>query len=150
MPHTHEHRLYSVACTQHGSDTFRPVVQGGAGAAPGAGVPVRPDEATLGTTQAGQAGDHADMRGDAQPSRMGQAVSVKHEEVGSQHEFPQGRDDGGALAKGKQAGDVGHAQLPGGDAGLAYAALAQVPDDDASQAPRAPRREGRVDAGHVA
>ena len=71
------------------------------------------DQDLLGDADARQVGGDAEVRGDAQPARVGDAVAVDEGEVRRALKPRQRLEQGGQFAEAEQAGDVGH---PGGRA----------------------------------
>ena len=68
------------------------------------------DEDFLRHADAGQAGGDAEMRGDAEPARMGDAVAVDECEVRRSLEHRQCLEQRGEFAEAEEAGDVRHAR----------------------------------------
>ncbi|KAG1244473.1 hypothetical protein G6F66_015660 [Rhizopus arrhizus] len=62
----------------------------------------------LGHADAWQVGDHAQVRGDAQPARMADAVAIDEDQVGRVRQQGQRRQQRRQLAEAEQAGDVRH------------------------------------------
>lgn len=86
-----------------------------AAAAPGTGLPEFADEPRLGAADRGDVEQDADMRGDAQPPRVGDPLPVDEEEIGRAAERRDGGQDDGTLPECQKSGDIGKDEFPRGN-----------------------------------
>ena len=108
------------------------------------------DEALFCDADGGQAGQHAQVAGDAESARMGQALAVADEQVRQAFEFLQCRENRRRFPKGKQSRHVGKAGRQG-DEGLLteFQPWKSQHHDGGAGEPVIPV-ETHVDAGHRA
>ncbi len=149
-----EHGGDAVAGAEDEPDSLASVAEIDSGAGLGRGVGVLAHEAALGDAYRGEVEEEAEVAGDAEAARVGEAVAVDEEEVGGPPQLLEGAGEDGDLAEGEEAGDVGEGDgllddVPldqrevgvgeegdGGNCGVASTALTLESDVAASDEPR--------------
>ena len=114
------------------------------------GLVVPADQPRLGDADRGQAGDHAEMRGDAEAARVGDALAVDHQQVGLPVQHRQGRERGRDLAERQVARNVGKAGRQGGQRALHQLEALAVEQGDRSPGEPGGLGDVDVDAGDQA
>jgi len=71
------------------------------------------------------------VRGQSDPTRMGEALSVEHENIGLTAELAYGGENGRGLPETEQPGHVGEPDRTPGQLFLDHLSAPDIPDDDA-------------------
>jgi hypothetical protein len=135
-------RAHPVARPHHGTDGLAPGDQGHPAAPRRAGLGMPADQARLGDADGRQVDHHAEMGGDPEPARMGDAVAVDHHEVGRLVQQRQRLEHGRDLAEREIARDVGKAGRLRGEPALQELEAGAV--DQHHGGPGEPARLGHV------
>jgi len=104
----HEQRLAAHLAAQHPAQLFVAILQRRMCTGLGARFDEPPHQLRLRYPDARQVGDHAQMRGHAQPARMADAVAIDEHQVRHTWQQRQRGQQCRQLAEAEQAGDVGH------------------------------------------
>lgn len=104
----HEQRLAAHLAAQHPAQLFIALQQRRMCTGLGARLDEPAHQLRLGHADARQVGDHAQMRGHAQPARMADAVAIDEHQIRRLRQQRQCRQQRRQLAETEQAGDVGH------------------------------------------
>ena len=104
----HEQRLAFHLTAQHPAELLVTVQQRCMRTGLGTRLDEAADQFRFGHADAWQIGDHAQVRGDAEPPRMADAVAVDEHQVRCARQQRQCGQQRRQLAEAEQAGDVGH------------------------------------------
>lgn len=106
------------------------------------------DKSAFGAANGWQAGEHADMAGDSETARMGDALTITEQDIRNTFQLAQGGDQGRGLTEGKQAWDIGKGQGAGG--GLLFEDLLflYIPQHNAADTESVVRSKGGIDSGY--
>ena len=101
-----EYRLYPVARPENSADL--PLLMDQSRPLPSilTNRRVRPDEARLGAADRGPIEDQPQVRGEADPSGVGDSLAVEENEIGLSAQLREGRDQRRSLAESEKPGDV--------------------------------------------
>ncbi len=97
----------AIAGAEDEADEVGAVPQPGAASGLRRGLAVAAEEAALGDAYGGHVQQESQVTGDAEASRVGEAVAVDEEEVRRPLQLLEGAGEDGHLAEGEEAGDVG-------------------------------------------
>ena len=107
VPHGYVYRLHSGPRSHGGTHRVSLVDQGRASAALRCKGAVLADEDGLGAANGREVKQHAEVAGQAEPARVGQALAVYQEKIGRTGEPGHRGEDGWRLPEREQAGDIG-------------------------------------------
>ncbi len=136
--------------SQDRANDLEVVQQRDRGAAPASGFGVFAHEPALGATDRRQVAENSQMTCNAKAARMGQSVTIAHEQVGRRVEPTQRFEQGRRLAKGEQPGHIRKLQPAPRHALFRHAPLRHVPQDDRPQTEGMVGRECRIETGDEA
>ena len=106
------------------------------------------DENRLAAADGGEVHNKAKMAGDAEPARVGDALSVNHDEVRDGVEGLEGLDQNGDFPEGQESGDVLHGRDGFDGTDFTDGEGGNVEDHDGAGGEALPVNAGDVDAGN--
>jgi len=129
MPGADVQRLHTVTGAQHRADALVLVHQRRDRAAPLPGLPMGAAQPRFGAADGGQADDEPQMRGEAHPARVRDALAVTEDAAHRRLQPAQYVQKNRYLAEGEQTRHVGEAQRRPRGPGLHHRLSGRVPDD---------------------
>lgn len=149
VAHADEQRIDPVLGADDFADHFVMIQQPCVASAFWRNFVMRPDQTAFGASDRRHMADYSDVAGDSDSTRVGQSLTVAHEQIGALAEFAEDGQQRRYFAKGEQTGNIRKHQRPKRSVFLDGYFPVRIPEHNARDALFAIGRKCRIQTGDV-